>query len=108
MWRDPPGTGSASVFRHVFQGGDIAAPHGALCQTDRGVAGSLAVLTRTVGTVTTGASLPTLLFRAAQTGDTAEGVLAATNHAENSAGNSDQMWLVSLRDLLPRRAPGNE
>jgi hypothetical protein len=43
---------------------------------DRGVAGSLAVLTRTIDTVT-GAALLTLLFHAAQTSDTAEGFLAA-------------------------------
>jgi MFS family permease len=43
---------------------------------DRGVAGSLALLTRTIGTVT-GAALLTLLFHAAQTSDTAEGFLAA-------------------------------
>jgi hypothetical protein len=43
---------------------------------DRGVVGSLALLTRTIGTVT-GAALLTLLFHAAQTSDTAEGFLAA-------------------------------
>jgi hypothetical protein len=45
-------------------------------RADRGVAGSLAILTRTIGTVT-GAALLTLLFHALQTGDTPEGFLAA-------------------------------
>jgi EmrB/QacA subfamily drug resistance transporter len=45
-------------------------------RADRGVAGSLAILTRTIGTVT-GAALLTLLFHTMQAGDTAEGFLAA-------------------------------
>ncbi len=43
---------------------------------DRGVAGSMAILTRTIGTVTGAASL-TILFHAVQTGDTAAAFLDA-------------------------------
>ncbi|HEV2189887.1 MAG TPA: MFS transporter [Stellaceae bacterium] len=45
-------------------------------RADRGVAGSLAILTRTIGTVT-GAALLTLLFHTMQASDTAVGFLAA-------------------------------
>ncbi|HXP05173.1 MAG TPA: MFS transporter [Stellaceae bacterium] len=44
--------------------------------SDRGVAGSLAILTRTIGTVT-GAALLTLLFHVVQAADTAAGFLDA-------------------------------
>jgi len=52
---------------------------------DRGVAGSLAILTRTIGTVT-GAALLTLIFHALQTGDDAAGFLDAFHGVFHIAG----------------------
>jgi MFS family permease len=52
---------------------------------DRGVAGSLAILTRTIGTVT-GAALLTLFFHALEGGDTAAGFLGAFGGVFRFAG----------------------
>jgi len=35
MWCNPPSTGFATILRHPFRGRDVAAPHRALCPSER-------------------------------------------------------------------------
>jgi MFS family permease len=84
---------------------------------DRGVAGSLAILTRTVGTVT-GAAALTLLFHAMQVGDTAAGFLEAFRTVFRMVGIAVAASVVAIpwwRRLSaapdragPRRGAGSE
>jgi MFS family permease len=62
---------------------------------DRGVAGSLAILTRTIGTVT-GAALLTLLFHAVQSVDTAAGFLEAFRAVFRMVGIAVAVSVVAI------------
>jgi MFS family permease len=62
---------------------------------DRGVAGSLAILTRTIGTVT-GAAALTLLFHAVQVGDTAAGFLEAFRTVFRMVGIAVAVSVVAI------------
>ena len=72
-------------------------------RADRGVAGSLAILTRTIGTVTGAASL-TILFHAMQAGDTAAGFLDAFRAVFRIIGIAVAVSVVAIPWW--RRGPG--
>jgi hypothetical protein len=63
--------------------------------SDRGVAGSLAILTRTIGTVT-GAALLTLLFHAVQPADTPAGFLEAFRAVFRMVGIAVAVSVVAI------------
>jgi hypothetical protein len=62
---------------------------------DRGVAGSLAILTRTIGTVT-GAALLTLIFHSLEGGDAAAGFLGAFRGVFHLAGLAVAASVVAI------------